>query len=218
MAHGEVTLPTAMAAPLLFIFGTSSMNTAAFSDDKAALRSDMLRKRKDLRVSNINALDDLAKQVIKALSGLQDATVSGYVAIGDELDVSASLAALQEIGASIVLPVAGKSGEVLSFRPWCSGDELEKGRLSTYHPSAKTEAPDPDVLLVPLVAFDTQGYRLGFGGGYYDRTLSALREKKNIAAYGIGYDGQEVESIPREVHDAQLDGIITPTRIILSKP
>lgn len=206
-----------MAAPLLSIFGMSSMNTAALSDDKAALRSEMLRKRKDLRTSDSNAVDDLAKQVIQALSGLQDPTVSGYVAIGDELDVFPSLEALQEIGASIVLPVAGKSGEVLSFRPWRSGEELEKGRLSTYHPSAKTEAPDPDVLLVPLVAFDHQGYRLGFGGGYYDRTLSDLRGKKKIAAYGIGYDGQEVESIPREDHDAQLDGIITPTRIILPK-
>lgn len=177
----------------------------------------MLRKRKDLRASDSHAVEELAKQVIQALNGLQNPVVSGYVAIGDELDVSASLEALQEMGASIVLPVAGKSGEVLSFRPWSSGDKLEKGRLSTYHPSAKTGALDPDVLLVPLVAFDCQGYRLGFGGGYYDRTLFALREKKKIAAYGIGYDGQEVERVPREGHDEQLDGIITPTRIIISK-
>ena len=217
MAHGEVTLPTAMAAPLLFISGMSSMNTSALSDDKAALRSEMLRKRKDLRRSDSNAVDGLEKLVIQALSGLKDQTVSGYVAIGDELDIFPTLEALQEIGASIVLPVAGKSGEALSFRPWCSGDELEKGRLSTYHPSAKTYAPDPDVLLVPLVAFDRQGYRIGFGGGYYDRTLTVLREKKKIAAYGIGFDGQEVESIHRECHDSQLDGIITPTRIILPK-
>lgn len=190
------------------------MNTSALSDDKAALRSEMLRKRKDLRRSDSNAVDELKKQVIQALSGLKDQTVSGYVAIGDELDIFPTLEALQEIGASIVLPVAGKLGEVLSFRLWSTGDELEKGRLSTYHPSANTDALDPDILLVPLVAFDLQGYRLGYGGGYYDRTLSDLREKKNIAAYGIGFDEQQVESIPREDHDAQLDGIITPTRII----
>ena len=142
MAHGEVTLPTAMAAPLLFISGMSSMNTSALSDDKAALRSEMLRKRKDLRRSDSNAVDGLEKLVIQALSGLKDQTVSGYVAIGDELDIFPTLEALQEIGASIVLPVAGKSGEALSFRPWCSGDELEKVGLAR---TTRLQRPMPQI-------------------------------------------------------------------------
>lgn len=183
-------------------------------DVKAALRSEMLAKRRELRKLEGDASENLARQVLGVIDIREDLVISGYVAIGDELDPSPSLLALQDLGCAIVLPVAGKTADVLAFRSWKTGDELEKGRMSTYQPNAKAEALDPDVLLVPLVAFDRIGYRLGFGGGYYDRTLPELRNRKNIVAYGVGFDGQEVEEIPRDALDARLDGIITPSRFI----
>ncbi len=227
VAHGEVTLPTATAAPpfqdvLVLHFMRPPASDGGHDADgvkgeKAKLRSQMLAVRKQMRADDPAAPSNLSKQVTKALEGSESLVIAGYVAIGDELDPSPALEAMQICGASIVLPVAGKAGDVLSFRAWKTGDALEKGRLSTYQPAAKTVVPDPDIVLVPLVAFDAFGYRLGFGGGYYDRTLPKLRSIKNIAAYGIAYDGQEVERIPREAFDAKLDGVITPSRIIVAQ-
>ncbi|MDG2244675.1 MAG: 5-formyltetrahydrofolate cyclo-ligase [Rhodospirillaceae bacterium] len=185
--------------------------------EKATLRSQMLAVRKQMRADDPAAPSNLSKQIFKVLEVIESLNIAGYVAIGDELDPFLALDALQSTGASIVLPVAGKAGDVLSFRAWKTGDALEKGRLSTYQPAAKSEVPDPDIVLVPLVAFDAFGYRLGFGGGYYDRTLPKLRSIKKIAAYGVAYDGQQVERIPREAFDAKLDGVITPSRIILAQ-
>ncbi|NKB43794.1 MAG: 5-formyltetrahydrofolate cyclo-ligase [Alphaproteobacteria bacterium] len=195
----------------------SGQNADEAQAAKAALRTQMLAVRKTMRAAEPDAPDNLTTQILQVIDTSETLIIAGYVAIGDELDPSPALEALQVAGASIVLPVAGKSGDVLAFRAWQTGDALEKGRMSTYHPAAKSEAIDPDVILVPLVAFDPFGYRLGFGGGYYDRTLPKLRSTKKIAAYGIGYDGQEVVRIPRESFDAQLDGVITPSRTILAK-
>lgn len=181
---------------------------------KAELRSQMLAQRRELRQLESQSAEGLALQVAKVVKGGEGFVIAGYVAIGDELDPSASLRALEDSGASIVLPVAGGASEVLAFKAWRTGDALEKGRMSTYQPNAKADVLEPDVLLVPLVAFDRYGYRLGFGGGYYDRTLPELRGKKNIVAYGIGFDGQEVDEIPRDALDARLDGIITPSRFV----
>ncbi|MBT5239655.1 MAG: 5-formyltetrahydrofolate cyclo-ligase [Rhodospirillaceae bacterium] len=192
----------------------SSLDAEGAPEAKTALRSQMLAARKAMRAAEPDAPSNLTAQIVRTLDTIETLVIAGYVAIGDELDPSLALEALQNAGASIVLPVAGKSGDVLAFRAWQTGDAMEKGRLSTYHPAAKSEAIDPDVILVPLVAFDTFGYRLGFGGGYYDRTLPKLRAQKNIVAYGIGYDDQEVSRIPRESFDAQLDGVITPSRFI----
>ena len=192
----------------------SSLDAEGAPEAKTALRSQMLAARKAMRAAEPDAPSNLTAQIVRTLDTIETLVIAGYVAIGDELDPSLALEALQNAGASIVLPVAGKSGDVLAFRAWQTGDAMEKGRLSTYHPAAKSEAIDPDVILVPLVAFDTFGYRLGFGGGYYDRTLPKLRAQKNKVAYGIGYDDQEVSRIPRESFDAQLDGVITPSRFI----
>jgi 5-formyltetrahydrofolate cyclo-ligase len=76
----------------------------------------------------------------------------------------------------------------------------------------------PDVLLIPLLAFDATGYRLGYGGGYYDRTLSALRAQKPVIAIGIAYAGQQVAAVPHEAHDQRLDGVLTEEGLRLSEP
>jgi 5-formyltetrahydrofolate cyclo-ligase len=97
----------------------------------------------------------------------------------------------------------------LVFREWQPGDELAPSDLDIPEPTIDKSVGIPEFLLVPLLAFDRQGYRLGYGGGYYDRTLQDLRATRDITAIGIAYQGQEVDSVPHESFDQRLDGVIT---------
>lgn len=141
--------------------------------------------------------------------------VSGYLAIGDEFDVAPLLEDLSKRHFVPCLPVVTGRAEALSFRRWRPGDPLEDGPLGTRHPVADAEACTPALLLVPLLAFDRQGYRLGWGGGFYDRTLRAIRGQ-GIAcvAAGIAYAGQEVDAVPRDAYDEPLDWVLTDREAI----
>lgn len=135
--------------------------------------------------------------------------VSGYLAIGDELDVEPTLQGLRAAGMKTALPVVVAAGQALVFRQWEPGDALEAGPLRTRHPTMDCPQLEPDLLLVPMLAFDDQGYRMGWGGGFYDRTLADLRARKTVTAVGIAYAGQRVDKVPRDHHDARLDWIAT---------
>ena len=135
--------------------------------------------------------------------------IAGYVSIGDEADVAPLLALLAAQGASLALPAVAGREAALEFRRWKPEDELEDGLFSTRHPLATMERVVPDLLLVPLLAFDLKGGRLGYGGGYYDRTLAGLREKGPVTAVGIGYAAQRMDGLPRETHDQPLDWVVT---------
>lgn len=95
------------------------------------------------------------------------------------------------------------------FRHWQPGDDLAVSDLKISEPTPDKRLEIPDILLVPLLAFDNSGHRLGFGGGYYDRTLSDLRAKRDITAIGFAYAGQEVDNIPQESFDQRLDWVMT---------
>jgi len=135
--------------------------------------------------------------------------VSGYLAIGDELDVAPALNAVRARGLRTALPVVVAPEAPLVFRQWQSGDPLDDGPLHTRHPSPDAPQLEPDVLLIPMLAFDGGGYRIGWGGGFYDRTLEVLRRRKPIQAVGIAYAAQRVDKVPRDHHDARLDAIAT---------
>ncbi len=182
--------------------------------EKAALRTEILALRKTVKRNHPKAPNLISAQLDKHLEIAPETVIAGYFAIGDELDPHEALTRLQGRGAKLCLPVAGLPGEVLTFRPWRVGEPLESGLHKTFHPGKFSGELVPNIILVPLVAFDAAGFRLGFGGGYYDRTLSYLRQNKNIAAYGMAFDEQQVQAIPVEPFDAQLDGVFTPTRFI----
>ncbi|MEQ8510587.1 MAG: 5-formyltetrahydrofolate cyclo-ligase [Rhodospirillaceae bacterium] len=182
--------------------------------EKAALRSEMLALRKIVKASHPRASSQLSAQLEQHIKFGPQTVIAGYFAIGDELDPQEALMRLQDRGATLCLPVVGQSGEVLTFKAWRVGQPLDSGRYKTFQPGAHSDELVPSVVLVPVVAFDSAGFRLGFGGGYYDRTLSYLRQSNNIAAYGVAFDEQQVEAIPVEPFDAQLDGVFTPTRFI----
>ncbi len=136
-------------------------------------------------------------------------SVAGYWPMGAELDVRPLLDPLLGAGTGCALPVVLERGERLTFRRWLPGLELERGSLGTRHPGATEDEVIPDVILTPLLAFDGEGFRLGQGGGYYDRTIEALRREGTVLAVGVAYAAQRVDMVPRSVHDQRLDWMVT---------
>ena len=124
------------------------------------------------------------------------------------------LADLGARGHPLALPVVTAPRSRLVFRAWVDGALLEDGPFGTCHPAETAAGVVPDVLVVPLLAFDRAGRRLGYGGGYYDRTLAALRKEKPVLAVGVAYREQEVPGVPCDEEDESLDWVITDREVI----
>jgi len=139
--------------------------------------------------------------------------VSGYYPVRDELDQLPLLHMLHDAGSVIGLPVI-HPGPALTFRTWTPGEPLERGQLGLSEPPAGHPEAVPAIVLVPLLAFDIEGNRLGYGAGYYDAALRDLRQQGRVIAIGLGFDEQQFPEIPREPQDEPLDMILTPSRII----
>jgi 5-formyltetrahydrofolate cyclo-ligase len=138
---------------------------------------------------------------------------AGYQPIRDELDPLPLLRALHETGYAIALPRT-EEGFTLSFREWQPGCALERGKFGLSEPGEAQPRLFPAIVLTPLLAFDRQGNRLGYGAGYYDWALRDLRRRQPVVAIGIAFDEQEFPEIPREPQDEPLDLILTPSRAI----
>ena len=121
---------------------------------------------------------------------------------------------LAAAGAQLALPVVDGKGKPLIMRAWTFGEPLESGVWGIREPMADAPEVDPDILIVPLLAFDRRGHRLGYGAGYYDMTLTALRAKKPIVAVGIAFAAQEVDTVPITPRDARLDLVLTEREMI----
>ncbi|MEZ5666396.1 MAG: 5-formyltetrahydrofolate cyclo-ligase [Alphaproteobacteria bacterium] len=138
-------------------------------------------------------------------------TASGYWPIGDEIDVRPALAALVAAGVVVALPVIVGRAQPLAFRAWRGDAPLVARAWGIREPGPDAAAVRPDLLLVPLLAFDACGYRLGYGGGYYDRTLARLRGDGGGPAFacGVAYAAQRVDKLPRDPYDMALDAVLT---------
>ncbi len=158
---------------------------------------------------------DLARYVLAERVPFRGATVSGYWPMGDEIDIRPLLSALHERGHTVLLPVTPRRGNPLSFRVWTPGAAMLAERFGTHCPTPDAPAGVPDVLLVPLVAFDRAGRRLGYGGGFYDRTLAAL---PHATAIGCAYAAQELDEVPAGEYDRRLSAIATERGIIDCTP
>ncbi|MCR9220903.1 MAG: 5-formyltetrahydrofolate cyclo-ligase [Alphaproteobacteria bacterium] len=152
---------------------------------------------------------DASLRFLGALDPPKGSTVSVFLSIGSELDTQPLLAALWARGCRVALPCVTAPRTPLIFRLYQEGDALVEESFGTRAPAPEAEAVDPDILVVPLLAFDRAGYRLGYGGGFYDRTLEGLRARKSVLAVGIAFAAQELESVPREATDQPLDWIVT---------
>jgi len=140
--------------------------------------------------------------------------VAGYWPMGTEMDVRPALVALDRIGVLVTLPEVAAKARPLRFRAWRPDEPLVEGDHGTFHPLNDAPLMRPDVVLVPMLAFDRRGYRVGWGGGYYDRTLELLRKSGDCTAIGVAYSAQEVDGVPTDAYDQRLDWIITEQEAI----
>lgn len=157
---------------------------------------------------------DFAMALLPTIALPPRPVVAGYWPAGSEADVRPLLERASGAGLRCALPVVESRSTPLSFRAWRPGAELVDGALGTRQPDDGCETVRPDVVLTPLLAFDAAGYRLGLGGGYYDRTLAALRAAGRVAVIGIGFAGQRMDAVPREDHDQRLDWIVTEAGVL----
>jgi 5-formyltetrahydrofolate cyclo-ligase len=177
----------------------------------------------DLRAAGLTARDALsdAQRAAAALAvaarGLPiefapGSIVSGYSPIRSEIDPVPLMRALAEKGARLALPAVMARGKSLAFRAWSAGDRLMLGPLGILEPSPAAAELIPDIMLVPLAAFDRAGHRIGYGAGHYDYTLAHVRKMKPIVAIGVAFAVQEIEAVPALPHDVALDYVLTETR------
>jgi 5-formyltetrahydrofolate cyclo-ligase len=141
--------------------------------------------------------------------------VSGFYPFRSEISTLPLLARLRDEGFTTALPIVLGPGQPLLFRQWADTDAMGKGEWDIPVPLDSAREVLPDILFVPLLAFDRKGYRLGYGGGFYDRTLAKLRAVKSVIAIGTAYAGQEVDMVPRGEFDAPLDWVLTEKGPIL---
>jgi 5-formyltetrahydrofolate cyclo-ligase len=183
----------------------------------AAKRAARVAARAARELAHARAVDAPAAVCARVLALLPAGAVvpvSVYWPMGNEIDVKPLLAALDRTGHVIGLPVALSRGAPLAFRRWRPGDALLDGGFGTSIPGEASAPVVPRILIVPLLAFDRAGFRLGYGGGYYDRTLAALRRAGPVTAIGVAYAGQEVPAVPRGPLDQPLDVIVTERETI----
>ncbi len=154
----------------------------------------------------------LARHVLRELSPPAGAIVSGFWPMDGEIDIRPLLETLHGRGHAVLLPETPKRGSPLFFRRWHPGTEMVREKFGTYRSTG--EVMTPDVLFVPLLAFDRRGRRLGYGGGYYDRTLAGL---PGVIAIGCAFAAQEVAEVPAGRGDVLLDAVATEREIIIVK-
>lgn len=181
--------------------------------DKQTLRAQCLARRQGVDSAYASqAAGELAERLVGIIE--PGMAVAGYRSIRGEIDVGKAMMQLSRNGHELCLP-AMATGKTLVFRCWRLGDALEKGLHGVEVPLANQPEVVPNVVLVPLLAFDARGYRLGYGAGYYDRSLAQLRAKnKNLLAIGVAYAIQQLEHIPAEPHDQKLDCVVTEKFIL----
>ncbi len=182
-------------------------------EDKRTLRSAMLAWRATLSEDDRRAA---AAGLVETLNREQPfeapCVVSGFWPIKEEIDIRPLMIDLFNRGCQLCLPVVQGKGQPLLFRAWRPGDPLEQGVFGTLQPSPRRETLEPEALIVPLLACDQEGWRLGYGGGFYDRTIEGLRGRRRVTAVGVGFDAQLVPEVPHGPRDQRLDWLLTDKR------
>lgn len=195
-----------------------SMNIA---DNKARLRNSALERRRF--AASRSATKRANERLIGFLNQVgQGKAVAGYLPIRSEIDPTNTMGYLTKINSIVCVPVVCGPGLPLKFRQWMPGIPLIQNAFGTSIPESG-DFVEPELLIVPVVAFDSACTRLGYGGGFYDRTLQILRAKRTqtdqpLVAVGFAYSDQEHPAIPRDVHDQRLDAIVTEAGLTVAEP
>lgn len=195
------------------------MTRAGLAEEKSAAR----KRAAAIRDTAHSALAACAGQMLADL-GLGFAApatpgvISGFFPYMSEIDTRPLLTTMVAQGWRTALPVVEGAGVPLSFRSWVPGEPTVPGAWNIPIPPRSASQVVPDVMLVPLLAFDRQGFRLGYGGGFYDRTISLARQQRKIIAIGVAYAEQEIEAVPHDGHDEPLDWVLTEQGCIKTRP
>jgi 5-formyltetrahydrofolate cyclo-ligase len=189
-------------------------SSASLLATKAGLRAAALARRDalapDLRAAAAEAI--AARPLPVAVS--RGTIVSGFMPIRSEINPLPLLRRFAEAGASLALPAIAGREKPLRFHAWSFGEKLARGQWGIREPEPDAPEVAPDIVLVPLAAFDRRGYRIGYGAGYYDKSLAALRSAKPVVAIGIAYAAQEIPEVPVLPHDVRLDLVLTEREVI----
>lgn len=186
-------------------------------EEKKTLRRIARAQRKIYNTEHPSASEAIATNAMQWLAEHpSQGPVAAYWSMGHEVSMAPLLNQLHTAGVTCCLPVVVIKHQALAFRRWMPDIQLVAGPFSTQHPPESQPICLPQALFVPLLSFDRQCNRLGYGGGHYDRTLETLRaHEPNVQAIGVAFAGQEVKNVPTEPTDQRLDAIITDQEIIL---
>jgi 5-formyltetrahydrofolate cyclo-ligase len=174
--------------------------------EKAAARKAAFAARKDAFARGQGQAAEILADFLAVHRGK---VLAGYMPMRTEIDPLPAMAAHQ---GTVGVPVILGPGQALKFREWTPGCAMQEGAFKAYIP-VEGAWVEPEVVIVPLVAFDARGYRLGYGGGFYDRTLEGLRARRPTIAVGFAFDAQETAGVPIEETDQKLDFIVTETGV-----
>ena len=190
------------------------MNPSTSGDTKAALREQAIARRDALPPKERQQSSEIIAAREFPIAIAPGKIMSGFMPLKSEINPLPLMRKLAQAGARLALPVVAGRGKPLIMRAYAFGDELVAGQWGIRQP--KLEAPEvaPDILIVPLLAFDRAGHRLGYGAGYYDMTINSLRASKPITAVGIAFAAQEIDAVPITARDARLDLVLTEREVI----
>jgi 5-formyltetrahydrofolate cyclo-ligase len=184
------------------------MSDVGIEEAKAALRKEAHKRRAELHASlRLDAARDAVVHFLEHVPLRKGEVVAAYWPIRDELDIKHLIGKLMDSGQPVALPVVLGDEEPLELRLWQEGAPLYEAGFGTLAPEDGAPRVVPDIVLVPLLGFDKHGTRLGYGGGYYDRTLAQLTKRPRLV--GFAFARQEVDHIPRQPHDVPLDAVVT---------
>jgi 5-formyltetrahydrofolate cyclo-ligase len=189
-------------------------STSALQDRKSAVRAEALSKRDAMPADERAAAAEQIAAREFPIAITPGVLVSGFMPMKTEINPLPLMKKLAAAGASLALPAIKGRGSPLIMRAYAFGDEFARGQWGIREP--KPEAPEvaPDIVIVPLAAFDRAGNRIGYGAGYYDMTLHALRAKKPVIAIGLAFAAQEMPQVPTDDRDERLDLVLTERGVI----
>jgi 5-formyltetrahydrofolate cyclo-ligase len=190
------------------------ISSTRLDDPKAALRREAMARRDARPADSRKAAAETIAARKFPLAVAPDTIVSGFMPLQTEIDPLPLMRTLAEAGAALALPVVAGRGKPLVMRAWHWGDPLAEGVWGIREPKPEAAEVEPDILLVPLLAFDRAGHRIGYGAGYYDLTMTGLRARKAITAVGVAFADQEIPVVPATPHDARLDLVLTEREVI----
>jgi 5-formyltetrahydrofolate cyclo-ligase len=193
---------------------TSVMRDSSSATIKVELRREALARRDALPAADrAQAAETIAARAfpIAVASG---AIVAGFMPMKSEINPLPLMRKLAAAGARLALPVVAGRGRPLIMRAWAFGEPLAAGVWGIREPEPAAPALAPDIVIVPILAFDRAGQRIGYGAGYYDLTLAALRARQAVVAIGVAFAAQEIAAVPVTPHDAPLDLVLTEREVI----